>query len=977
MSALAVIVSSCASATHIEPDNKQTEKEKPVVDHPPVKEETDKGPATNQDQKPALEEPKKPEPQPEPKPDVTPEKEEPKVVVFPSQESLTFDATNKDVFPSSISNVNFNSYIDVHFDSQSYEMIEISVSNQNDANGSWTLSFKLQDISSKEISSQIYKLEVSGFKTVQMQLDSIDLDFNAADKTTRPNNVNSANFNTKVTITNKPDDIKFILVEDSLKPEQQNGILSFQYNLSKNGFTSKVKTGSVRNFLAFRPFNPKGTFTAESIKKLITDKEYATEVNISDLQKTLEFSENTLPKPEVDEAVSSVEFLDMDFVKNNKTSTISFKYKLKNSLGQETDLKTFKIPNFKNDTQLSQLLTNVTITPTITPKGVQTFVKNSTTISGNIYQQYFNLSFSDPRVGVYRNTVLSVSPRSNYSETGSVSILLNVLLKSDSTNQNPIIIRRTITLSGFNKIDPNKPKTITFANTIAENNISPSQNMYSYFQLGQSPQSQGHITTNVDLKNNGPDKTAFDFMANRVVALHVNYDSNKEIKNKSNKPSETEFASSSSSSTETAPNIQSVGGTGWLIGKASATDDPYNPDFYSYYVATNLHVYTAFLQRQVTGSLIDYSWTAFKQYNQPQNFMLQKNLDGQWDDTQIGTTRSDYAKGDIDYIYSATDLTAKVDHWTKDAQGKVTNTSTITSTINHEKGNLKLAVDFAVMKVNFLSADLKASLAKAKQNNISIESWSNNIISNAQTTSGHNEDKIRIWNAAFIQHLTKNTLANFPDLQFAQTSYNPVDGADHTSADLNHLGYTAGYPATSFNYNGSPKSQFYIGDNNSQIGSGYMFTRINKIDEMIQHNSLTSTVVNTRKRTDTSGTLDYYPNGTKSMKTDQSIVEAHIGVTKSVQYLNVGGGSSGSPFFEANNPSLVLGIYRGVYFDGPNEDRSNVFGQIVQLRVKGYYDVIGGATPMDDTTPANHTLYSTLMKLHQEHPDQYRVLNLK
>ncbi|WP_027119828.1 DUF31 family putative serine protease [[Mycoplasma] testudinis] len=978
LSALAFVVSACAStstSSELQPSPIQSESNDNVNSKPntdstkqpvkpdPVEPAGPTQPTTPSDPENPPKQPEKPgagEQSPKEPSNPNPEKPDPKseekTVVFPEQLALTVNSQDPSVLPSSIIGTNYSQYVEINYQTQEFKPINVQISNQDDNTGNWTLTFNLQDIASKKISSTTYRFNFSDFLTTQAYLNQINnLDFNAADTTTRPDQVTNDNFLQKVTIDNLPEGVTFHIVTDSLNPDQKTGILKFKYTLEKQGETSVQKDGSVNNLKALSPFNPIINFNQDSISKLIADREFASEVRPSDLEDTLTYTETTNPKPPADEQVNQIIYSDLTF--NNAKRSITFKYKLRNSFNAETNLQTKTITGFKN---VLPFLQKITVTPAITELGSETYIpENQSFISPSNSHLYFDLAGSDPRIRV---SFLGINQTSNYSKNGEVSITANISLQSDTSRD---FVRRTmskILLTGFNPSSDTPNPTISFTNTIAENNVRPANNMFPYFQVGQSPTAQGHLTTNVDLKNNAQDKKAFDFMANRVVALHVNFDANKQL------------------GIQGEPNIQSVGGTGWLIGKASSTDDPYDPNFYSYYVGTNLHVYTAFLQRQLDQSIIDYSWSANKQYNHPEQFMLQRNPQGQWDDTQTALTRSDYAKGDIDYVYSATNLTAKVDHWTKNQAGEITNDSNVTDNvtinINNQPTSVKLAIDFAVMKVNFLSPELKASLKQAKDAKIPVATWAQQLVSKSQATSGHNENQIRTWNAAFIQHLTTNTLANFPDLQFAKTTYNPTDGFDHTSTDLQLLGYTAGYPASLGDDNGTAKEELYIGQNRGQIGSGFMFTKVNKIDQMLQHGTLTDSVVNGNIRRDTTQPLDFYPNGANSKPGDISTHVQNISVTKSVQYLNVSGGSSGSPFLSTNNPDVVLGIYRGVYSDTPNPQAQNFFGQIVQLRVNGYYDVIGGATPMANT-PANNTLYSALEKLHNEHPEEYRILNLK
>ncbi|WP_371246553.1 DUF31 family putative serine protease [Mycoplasmopsis agassizii] len=879
-------------------------------------------------------------PKDEPDTQVPKDPEKPQKPVFPEQNSITFTIKNK-VLPSEINNSNFDDTLTNSIDTSEFTMSSLSIINFDDAKGEIEFSFKLQDKKTKEFSETEYDFKVAGLKTILEDLNSRDVVFSPENSSLKPSQVTAENFEEKINILGLKSGETFVLDNSfNFEKDDQKGTLKIKYKLQKDSVTSSIKEETI-SLSALTPFNPDISFTEESKKALVEAKKYASEVTIADLKNYLKWSDTS--NTGNDSKASELIFSDLN--PDNSKHQLSFRYLAKNKYGQGTTVKkVVYVRNFKDvDQFLVSESSEVKVSLTDLAK-----TKTQAEITNDLrnYNKYFRFSFKSKDINLIANPFAI-----NKSSDGQYMLGYNLYLQSDRN------IRKRL----FLKFEGLKEEVQTQASTITTTTrLAPSigsikkfddDNMYRFFKVAQSPEAQQHLTADINIKD-GDERNQFKFLKDRTIAMHVNYQEDGVW--------------------------HSLGGTGWLIGKASTTNDWTDPDFYSYYVATNLHVYTAFLQRKLENPESNYSWSTFKQYGNNEEFLRRLNSKGNWDDTQTALTGADYnSSSEIDFVYAAQGLKAKVHNHSKN--GEILETIETYSPHNKTKlVNQKLGVDFAVLKINFLSEKQKELLAKANKTDSRL--WIKDLKDTALKESSSDTDKDRDWNIKFIETLASNTPANFKDLTFAVTTFNPDStGFDKTSEDLKLTGLIGSFPATvlpNVGQTNTEKYKLYSGEHNEKIGSGFVLTKINKIDFMFQYNSL---IGDEQIKIDSRRSLDVYEKNGED-KSEKSVNHSHVAVTKSVRFLNVGGGSSGSVLFSKDDNS-VLGIYRGITLDTKGTDRSydeGTLGQIVQLRVKGYYDVIGGKTPLENT-PANHTLYDTIKKLNKDKggDQKYRIPDFK
>ncbi|PAF54701.1 DUF31 family putative serine protease [Mycoplasmopsis agassizii] len=865
--------------------------------------------------------------------------EKPQKPVFPEQNSIIFTIKNK-VLPSEINNSNFDDTLTNSIDTSEFKMTSLSIINFDDAKGETEFSFKLQDKKTKEFSETEYNFKVTGLKTILEDLNSRDVVFSPKNSSLKPSQVTTENFEEKISILGLKSGETFILDNSfNFEKDDQKGTLKIKYKLQKDSATSTSKEETI-SLSALTPFNPDISFTEESKKALVEAKKYASEVTIADLKNYLKWSDTS--NTGNDSKASELIFSDLN--PDNAKHQLSFRYLAKNKYGQGTTVKkVVYVRNFKDvDQFLVSESSEVKVSLTDLAK-----TKTQAEITNDLrnYNKYFRFSFKSKDMNLIANPFAI-----NKSSDGQYMLGYNLYLQSDRN-----IRKRLFLKFGGLKEDSEKQESVNtpkLAPTISSIKKFDSDNMYNFFKVAQSDEAQQNLTASIDVTRTGEERQQFEFLKDRTIALHVNFKKD---------------------------NVwNSLGGTGWLIGKASNSTDWTDPDFYSYYVATNLHVYTAFLERKLEHPESTYSWSTFKQYGNKDEFMRRLNSKGNWDDTQTALTGADYNySSEIDFIYAAQGLQAKVNNHSQNGGETLTKIKTFDEYEKTKEVEQKLGVDFAVMKINLLSEKQKELLAKVTDKTDSRK-WIKQLKEQALTESSGDTEKDRLWNVRFIETLASNTPTSFKDLSFAITTFNPdSDGYDKTSEDLKLTGLIGTFPATvvpNIVNTNNEKYQLYSGEHNEKIGSGFILTKINKIDFMVQFNGLKN--VDREDPLEVVGSLDVYEKNGEDTK-EKSTKHSHISVSKSVRFLNVGGGSSGSVLFSKDDNS-VLGIYRGVSLQTKDRSKwppnSKIFGQIVQLRVKGYYDVIGGKTPLEDT-PANHTLYDTIKKLNQDKggDQKYRI----
>ncbi|PAK20907.1 hypothetical protein CJJ23_04745 [Mycoplasmopsis agassizii] len=868
--------------------------------------------------------------------------ENPQKPLFPEQNSITFTIKNK-VLPSEINNSNFDANLTNSIDTSEFTMSNLRIINFDDSKGEIEFAFKLQDKKTKEFSTTEYNFKVSGFKTILEDLDSREVVFSPKNSSLKPSQVTVENFNENINILGLKSGDTFVLDKSfNFEKDDQKGTLKFKHKLQKDNISSSLKEVII-SLSALTQFNPDISFTQESKKTLVEAKKYASEVTIADLQKYLKWSDVS----SINNDSKASELIFSDLSPDNAKHQLSFRYLVKNKYGQSTTIKkVVYVKNFKDvDEFLSSKSSVVTVSLTDLAK-----TKTQTEITSDLrnYNKYFKFSFKSKDINLIANP-FAISKSSD----GKYMLGYNLYLQSDRNIRKRLFLK----FEGLKEEATNQDTNNThkLAPTIASIKKFDSDNMYNFFKIAQSDEAQQNLTASIDISRTGEERTQFEFVKDRTIALHVNYQ-DKDV-------------------------WHSLGGTGWLIGKASNSTDWTDPDFYSYYVATNLHVYTAFLERKLEHPESTYSWSTFKQYGNKDEFMRRLNSKGNWDDTQTALTGADYNySSEVDFIYAAQGLQAKVNSHSKNGE-TLTTIKTFDEYEKTKEVEQKLGVDFAVMKINLLSAKQKELLSKVTDKTDSRK-WIKQLKDQALTASSGDTEKYRLWNVRFIETLTSNTPTSFKDLSFAVTTFNPDEnGYDKTSEDLKLTGLIGTFPATvvpNIGNTNTEKYQLYSGEHNEKIGSGFILAKINKIDFMVQFNGLKN--VDSKDPLEVVGSLDVYEKNGADTK-EKSAKHSHISVSKSVRFLNVGGGSSGSVLFSKNDNS-VLGIYRGVSLQTKDRSKwppnSKIFGQIVQLRVKGYYDVIGGKTPLENT-PANHTLYDAIKKLNSEKggDKKYRIPDFK